>query len=99
MEVLWMTEKRFRLTDDGILDTKTGEEYVKISSGDSILNLSCGSVFTVLNLLNDMDEKNKKLCKHIKAYEEALMDANDEIEHLKNVMSVLKKFKRLLDEV
>ena len=66
--------KRYTITDDGVTDNLTKKQYTKIKSGDNILDtISFTSLIQIVDLLNEQDQKIKKLKE-----ENRLLDIEDE---------------------
>lgn len=86
-----MIEKRFTITDDGILDTVRLKQSTKIKSSDNILDpISFTYLIDVVNFLNELHEENEALKSSNLEYEDALGRLEEENEQLKNKIDVLE---------
>jgi len=57
-----MAEKRFILTENGIIDTQTQEQYQKITSKEHICeSISFSNLLDICKLLNELAEENNDL--------------------------------------
>ncbi len=80
-----MTEKRFRITDNGIEDTLLKEQYTKIKKSDEVLDsISFTHLIDLVKLLNELHEENQSL--------------KEENKFLRNKVATYKTGNRLLKE-
>ncbi len=92
-----MTEKRFKITDDGIVDTVRLEQYTKIKSSDNIFDsISVTHLIDVVNLLNELSEESEKIELERNVYESF---SNDVLKILRKYeINSLEKLDRVLME-
>lgn len=87
-----MTEKRFLITDDGIVDLLTSRQFKKIKKNDSILDsISCANLIDVVNLLNELNDENKDLEEARSYYQENFLTMKTERNQLKEENEQLKQ--------
>ena len=92
-----MTDKRFKITDDGIVDTVRLEQYTKIKSSDYIFDsISVTHLIDVVNLLNELSEESEKIELERNVYESF---CNDVLKILRKYeINSLEKLDRILME-